>query len=214
MEDSRAYACAYRFVSARCLLLQLAATTIPLICSALQFRTACFSSSSRTFNPKVAGSNPARPMGFAGILSTDCRAERTCVRTRTRPRGDVPRRFPPAARHGLQFVSARLGLFKGILRPIARAAGVARMTRWSAITGPAGRRRRLARFIEEQRAGDGATAGALVHHERGRYCWPLGPGGIGQPGRNASRMGEVVRLIEVRGCCLPPVRFSAVGKRG
>jgi hypothetical protein len=61
MEDNRAYACAYRLVSATCNLLQFAATTIRLICSALQFRTACFSSSSRTFNPKVAGSSPARP---------------------------------------------------------------------------------------------------------------------------------------------------------
>src|ERR671931_862440 len=31
------------------------------------------------------------------------------------------------------------------------------------------RRRRLARFIEEQRASDGARTRALVHHERGRY---------------------------------------------
>src|SRR5919201_2115217 len=31
------------------------------------------------------------------------------------------------------------------------------------------RRRRLARFNKEQRAGDGTQAGALVHHEGGRY---------------------------------------------
>jgi hypothetical protein len=78
------------------------------------------SSTAWTLNPKVAGSNPARAHRFAGILSPKRSAVRTCVRTRTRPRGDVPRRFPPAARHVLQFVSARLSLFKGILRPIAR----------------------------------------------------------------------------------------------
>jgi hypothetical protein len=61
VEDNCAYACAYRFVSARCLLLQFAGTTIRVICSALQFRAACFNSSSGTFDPKVAGSNPARP---------------------------------------------------------------------------------------------------------------------------------------------------------
>jgi hypothetical protein len=47
---------------------------------------------------------------------------------------------------------------------------VLRMTRWSALRALPARRRRLARHIEEQRAGDGAHLIALEHHERGRYC--------------------------------------------
>jgi hypothetical protein len=120
MEDNRAYACAYRFVSARCLLLQFAATTIRVICSALQCRTACFSSSSRTFNPKVAGSNPARPMRFAGILSTDRRAARTYVCTRTRPGETIRARSPAASCGVLQFGSARFSSSMGSRYPIAR----------------------------------------------------------------------------------------------
>jgi hypothetical protein len=59
--DKCAYGCAYRLVSATCSLLQFVAETIPARCSMYPFQAARFSPSSRTFNPKVAGSIPARP---------------------------------------------------------------------------------------------------------------------------------------------------------
>jgi hypothetical protein len=61
--DSRcAYKCAYRLVSIRCFLFQFVATLIGRIYSSFQLRAARFSLSGRTFNPKDAGSIPARPI--------------------------------------------------------------------------------------------------------------------------------------------------------
>jgi hypothetical protein len=71
--------CAYRLVSARCSSLQFVATMIRAICSAFQFAAACCSLSSGTFNPKVAGSIPARPMANSLQIPTSrvrCRARR------------------------------------------------------------------------------------------------------------------------------------------
>ena len=58
--------CAYRLVSAGRLLLQFVATMTSSICSTFQSRAARCSLSSRTFNPKVAGSIPARPIDLQG----------------------------------------------------------------------------------------------------------------------------------------------------
>jgi hypothetical protein len=49
-------------VSALCSSLQFVATTNRSICSTFQFCLVGCSSSNRTFNPEVAGSNPARPI--------------------------------------------------------------------------------------------------------------------------------------------------------
>jgi hypothetical protein len=46
--------------------LQFAATTIRAICRLFQLLAFGRSFFGRTFNPKVAGSIPARPIGFAG----------------------------------------------------------------------------------------------------------------------------------------------------
>jgi hypothetical protein len=54
--------CAYRLVSGGGSWLQFVATMNGAICSKFQLRAARRSSSSRTFNPKAAGSNPARPI--------------------------------------------------------------------------------------------------------------------------------------------------------
>src|SRR5262249_41354537 len=60
------------------------------------------------------------------------------------------------------------------------------------------RRRRLARFIEEQRAGDAATARAFGHHRRGRYL------GKRVPRRLTLPAGRPTALRRV-GCRLTPV---------
>jgi hypothetical protein len=57
--------CGYRLVSVNCALLQLAATIVCGSCSRFQPRALCCSSLSRTFDPKVAGSIPARPVTSA-----------------------------------------------------------------------------------------------------------------------------------------------------
>jgi hypothetical protein len=136
MEDNRAYACAYRFVSARCLLLQFAATTIRVICSALQVCTACFSSSSRTFNPKVAGSNPARPWRFAGKLRTTRPSAWTDARTSARTRSPAAARRVQDVFRLLQLASAcprgfqspgrwqsRSRSYDRVARPVAPSVG-------------------------------------------------------------------------------------------
>jgi hypothetical protein len=62
LDEARAYACAYRIVSAGCLAFQFAAATNREICSLFRLFAADFSLFDRTLNPKVAGSNPARPI--------------------------------------------------------------------------------------------------------------------------------------------------------
>jgi hypothetical protein len=83
--DGRAYDCAYRLASRGRISPQFVAAMSSPICSIFQPGAATCNLYGRTFNPKAAGSNPARPMRFAGILSIDSRGARTCVRTRTRP---------------------------------------------------------------------------------------------------------------------------------
>src|SRR4029079_4765915 len=53
---------ANRLVSAGFSLLQVVTTMDGAICSTFQLRAARFSLLTRTFNPEVAGSSPARPM--------------------------------------------------------------------------------------------------------------------------------------------------------
>jgi hypothetical protein len=59
--DTCAYGCAYRLVSVTCIWLQLVANAIPTRCSTFPCVSVRCSLLSRTFNPKVAGSSPARP---------------------------------------------------------------------------------------------------------------------------------------------------------
>jgi hypothetical protein len=76
--------CAYRLVSAGCSSLQLVATMIRPICSLFQFVATGCSLLSGTFNPEVAGSNPARPMTNSLQIATSrvrCRARRRGGRT-------------------------------------------------------------------------------------------------------------------------------------
>jgi hypothetical protein len=56
------YECAYSLVSGYCASFQMVATYKRLICSTFPLTAAGRSSFARTFNPKVAGSIPARPM--------------------------------------------------------------------------------------------------------------------------------------------------------
>src|SRR6266511_3638613 len=77
--------CAYRLVSVRCVLLQFVAMPIGVSCSPFRFDAVRFSSSSRTFNPKVAGSIPARPTSFAGILCHGTEREQGWVYRLRRP---------------------------------------------------------------------------------------------------------------------------------
>src|SRR5204862_3940939 len=60
--DDCAYGCAYRLVSVTCILLQLLAESIRVRCGTFPTYAVGCGSSSRTFNPKVAGSIPARPL--------------------------------------------------------------------------------------------------------------------------------------------------------
>jgi hypothetical protein len=83
--DYCAYGCAYRLVSGGRLLPQFVATTNWPICRIFRLGAIDFSLFGRTFNPKVAGSTPARPMRFAGILPHDRGGARADVRTRTCP---------------------------------------------------------------------------------------------------------------------------------
>src|SRR6266511_1523468 len=64
--------CAYRLVSVRCVLLQFVAMPIGVSCSPFRFDAVRCSSSSRTFNPEVAGSNPARPIRKGLQIATSC----------------------------------------------------------------------------------------------------------------------------------------------
>jgi hypothetical protein len=73
------YRCAYGRVSERYGSLHLVAVIIPPGCKCLQSDVACCSHSRRTFNPKVAGSTPARP-----ILT------RACTRSRESRGTDSP----------------------------------------------------------------------------------------------------------------------------
>src|SRR6266540_3321099 len=61
-DSSCAYTCAYRLISARCVLLQFVAAKLRPICSTFQLLAVRCSLCGRTFNPKVAGSIPARPI--------------------------------------------------------------------------------------------------------------------------------------------------------
>jgi hypothetical protein len=60
--DACAYECAYRLVSADRFSPQFVATTNWPICSIFRLGANDFTLFGRTFNPKVAGSNPARPI--------------------------------------------------------------------------------------------------------------------------------------------------------
>jgi hypothetical protein len=86
-----AYGCAYRLVSRGGHSLLFVATSRRLICRHFPRTSACCGLFGRTFNPKVAGSSPARPIRFAGISS----AEAT-VDAERRVRRDV-RTSPPVA---------------------------------------------------------------------------------------------------------------------
>ena len=75
------YRCAYRLASATRSSLQLRAAVIRSFCSFFQFIGTEGSLFRWTFNPKIAGSRPARPIRFAGILSEATPAcVRVCVR--------------------------------------------------------------------------------------------------------------------------------------
>jgi hypothetical protein len=67
-DDGREYEWEYGLVSATCSSLQFASASTRGRCRQFQLRTACFRGSARTFNPKVTGSNPVRPI-FARWLS-------------------------------------------------------------------------------------------------------------------------------------------------
>ena len=60
-DDAWEYECEYGFVSVACISLQFAAASARGSCSQFQSSAAWHSRSGRTFNPKVAGSNTARP---------------------------------------------------------------------------------------------------------------------------------------------------------
>jgi hypothetical protein len=71
--DACAYECAYRLVSADRFSPQFVATTNWPICSIFRLGANDFTLFGRTFNPKVAGSNPARPIATSGAeVSTEC----------------------------------------------------------------------------------------------------------------------------------------------
>ena len=61
------YECAYRLVSAGCDSVQLVATSNRRICSFFRLSAVRCSLFGRTFNPEVEGSNPSRPIRFAGF---------------------------------------------------------------------------------------------------------------------------------------------------
>jgi hypothetical protein len=61
-DDGREYEWEYGLVSATCSSLQSASASTRGRCRQFQLRTVCCSGSSRTFNPKVTGSNPVRPI--------------------------------------------------------------------------------------------------------------------------------------------------------
>jgi len=98
--------CAYRFVSAGCVSLQFVSTTSVAICSVFQCRAVRFSSSTRTLNPQVAGSNPARPMrkapandqllGGDGWWKTARGQHRVVDPSQARPRTPGPGRPDPS----------------------------------------------------------------------------------------------------------------------
>ena len=67
-DDGREYEGEYGLVSAICSSLQFASASTRGRCRQFQLSTACRIGSGGTFNPKVAGSNPARPI-FARWLS-------------------------------------------------------------------------------------------------------------------------------------------------
>ena len=60
-DDRREYEWEYGLVSATCSSLQFASASTRSRCRQFQLRTVCCRGSARTFNPKVAGSKPARP---------------------------------------------------------------------------------------------------------------------------------------------------------
>jgi hypothetical protein len=86
--DKCAYRSAYRFVSIRCNTLQFVATSIGTSCSTFQFRSVRCSLLSRTFNPKVAGSIPARPISRQSGREHPRFVFRTCKRARERRKYD------------------------------------------------------------------------------------------------------------------------------
>jgi hypothetical protein len=60
-DDEREYEWEYGLASMTCSSLQLASASTRYRCRQFQLRAVCCRGSARTFNPKVAGSNPARP---------------------------------------------------------------------------------------------------------------------------------------------------------
>jgi hypothetical protein len=61
--DKCVYGCAYRLVSTGCDSLQFVAASKRTVCRQFQFAAACYRLG-RTFNPKVEGSNPSRPIAI------------------------------------------------------------------------------------------------------------------------------------------------------
>jgi hypothetical protein len=111
-EEVRAYGCTHRLVSAGRNLTLLAATTLGPICSTFQAHAGRCSSTAWTFNPKVAGSNPARPMRFAGKLGK-LKAGCAYVFAYAHPQ------FRASACRTFSVPCGSLQLVRGILRPIA-----------------------------------------------------------------------------------------------
>jgi hypothetical protein len=106
--DKCAYGCAYRLVSARCYSPHLVAASRRLVRRHFQFAAARCSSFGRTFNPKVAGSIPARPTRFAGLSSRHASQRvRVCLRhaVRAGSNGFNTLLFVAVFRGSLQFVS-------------------------------------------------------------------------------------------------------------
>jgi len=95
----------------RCVLLQFVAVRIGRICSTFRLLAARCSLSTRTFNPEVAGSSPARPIRFLAICGQVRTADRALHLARVRLRGPV-RRSP------MQHVAVRCSSFNGIFDPI------------------------------------------------------------------------------------------------
>jgi len=99
------------FAAARC-----SARTPDL--QALQFVSARCRLFGRTFNPKVAGSIPARPIRFAGTFVASCSAADSRVRTSRRTRGAESVQHAAVSCGVSRLVATRFSLCNGILRPL------------------------------------------------------------------------------------------------
>ena len=91
-DDGREYEWEYGLVSTTCSSLQFASASTRSRCRQFQLRTVCCRGSARTFNPKVAGSIPARP------ITIRCPAE-----TRIPPWGQACQTCPSGADVPLMF---------------------------------------------------------------------------------------------------------------